>query len=552
MVVTRWSGAAGRRTGRRGLSAPGGEGDGRRGRRRGPHDGGRRRGRRRSGAARPRAPRRRRRRADGSSRAPDRSAASARIARTGRSATPERARRAWTTTPASRCRAANRPASAKSPGRRHTSSQPVTPGGIGKRTAVTSSSGRRVVLNEPSKRSAAATRVRPAPMPARPRPRRRPAPPAARPRGRRGRPNRRPWCGCGSGNDRCTPPPRRDRGGPVATAGSSSSSVAVTRAPITSASSATAMSRGRDPAGVDHHLGTGQAEVHQRHQALAARDHRGVVTVLGQGRQHPVEGGRIEIGERSRLHLCSGAGLGTAAASSHSSMPLSASALVFGQAPPHSMDAAAMPGQLEVPETEGLAAQFVLLEQAGPEQQRVVGVEACSAPRRRAARAGDGPRWTGPPRAARWTSGRRRGTRPSSARRFTSSGSSTARTPCWMRWAPSSVERADHAGGPASSPAWGVLRSPASRARANASAKRLGRPGASSLASPNATTPAVGVAHREAGLRHGVGRVEGAVGGDHAARCRRRCARAADARRVERAPRDVPRADRAAHGGGAA
>ena len=102
-----------------------------------------------------------------------------------------------------------------------------------------------------------------------------------------------------------------------------------------------------------------------------------------------------------------------------------------------------------------------------------------------------------------------------SASTFTSSGSSIERTPCCRRsgWSVSSAPHTDS--GPASSPAWGVERSPASFAIANASAKGSGGPMASSLARPNDTTPAVGASRRQARLLDRHRRLDRAVGGQH-------------------------------------
>ncbi len=104
-----------------------------------------------------------------------------------------------------------------------------------------------------------------------------------------------------------------------------------------------------------------------------------------------------------------------------------------------------------------------------------------------------------------------------SASAFTSSGSSIERTPCCRRsgWSVSSAPHTDS--GPASSPAWGVARSPASLAIANASAKGSGRPMASSLARPKDDHAPVGAARGEPGLLDRHRRLDGAVGREHEA-----------------------------------
>ena len=53
---------------------------------------------------------------------------------------------------------------------------------------------------------------------------------------------------------------------------------------------------------VDQHRRRGEAQVHQRHEALPAGERLGVVAVLGQQRDALVEGRRVVVGEPVRLH----------------------------------------------------------------------------------------------------------------------------------------------------------------------------------------------------------------------------------------------------------
>ena len=111
------------------------------------------------------------------------------------------------------------------------------------------------------------------------------------------------------------------------------------------------------------------------------------------------------------------------------------------------------------------------------------------APPPRAAAGAGARRATGTPTACRFEVGHTSSTTSSSARRFTSSGSSIDRTPCWRRSAPSVVERDPYRLGPGELAACGVDSSP----RLLGDGERLGvgpgGPTASSLARPNATTP---------------------------------------------------------------
>ncbi len=54
---------------------------------------------------------------------------------------------------------------------------------------------------------------------------------------------------------------------------------------------------------VDDHGRARQAHVQQRHQALPTTDDRGIFTVLGEQRQHLVDGLGIVVLERRRLHV---------------------------------------------------------------------------------------------------------------------------------------------------------------------------------------------------------------------------------------------------------
>ena len=175
-----------------------------------------------------------------------------------------------------------------------------------------------------------------------------------------------------------------------------------------------------------------------------------------------------------------------------------------------------MVGEPLVVEPEPLRRQLVLLEQAGPEQQRVVAVEA-------AAHAGVEQRREGgcsERRDHREHDVRRRADVEAHADRrragATSSGSSTARTPCWMRSAPSASSaprRCSRALELA-----GVRVPTAARRRGRcANAPRTARAGTRPRRwrARRPTTPSVGVAHRDLGLRDGVGRIDRAVGGDH-------------------------------------
>src|SRR5580658_5365563 len=76
----------------------------------------------------------------------------------------------------------------------------------------------------------------------------------------------------------------------------------------------------------------------------------------------------------------------------------------------------------------------------------------------------------------------------SSTSRPTRPLSSTQRTPCWIRSAPSASSAPRTESGPPCSPAWGALMIPAARATAKAGANGSGTPAASSLANPKDTT----------------------------------------------------------------
>ena len=57
---------------------------------------------------------------------------------------------------------------------------------------------------------------------------------------------------------------------------------------------------------VDEQRGGGEAQLEQRHEALAAREHLGVVAVLGEQRDRLVEGARRRVAEAGGVHASSG------------------------------------------------------------------------------------------------------------------------------------------------------------------------------------------------------------------------------------------------------
>src|SRR6185437_9245055 len=69
---------------------------------------------------------------------------------------------------------------------------------------------------------------------------------------------------------------------------------------------------------VDEQRGGGETQLEQRHEALPAREHLGVVAVLGQERDRLVEGARRRVAEAGGVHQGSTCGSGTATGRSSS------------------------------------------------------------------------------------------------------------------------------------------------------------------------------------------------------------------------------------------